>query len=130
MPDINVVAVLVAGFVALFLGSIYYAMLAAQWAQLSDAGAPSGRPRPPKLAAELARSLLLATVIAGLASRGDIETAAGGLLLGVALWVGFPFVLWTGAILWENTPWRLAALHAGDWLVKLLVVGVLVSAIQ
>ena len=64
------------------------------------------------------------------ASRGDIETAAGGLLLGVALWVGFPFVLWTGAILWENTPWRLAALHAGDWLVKLLVVGVLVSAIQ
>ena len=130
MPDINVVAVLVAGFVALFLGSIYYAMLAAQWAQLSDAGARSGRPRPPKLAAELARSLLLATVIAGLASRGDIETAAGGLLLGVALWVGFPFVLWTGAILWENTPWRLAALHAGDWLVKLLVVGVLVSAIQ
>jgi hypothetical protein len=114
----------------LFLGSTYYAMLAAQWAKLSDVGARSGRPRPSKLAAELARSLILATVIAGLASRGDIDTAAGGLLLGVALWVGFPFILWIGAILWENTPWRLAALHAGDWLVKLLVVGVIVSAIQ
>ena len=27
----------------------------------------------------------------------------------------------------ENTPWRLAAIHAGDWLLKLLAVGVLVS---
>jgi len=130
MPDINVVAVLAAGFASLFLGSAYYAIFAAQWAQLSDAGARSGRPRPPKLAAELARSVILATVIAGLASRGDIQTTADGLLLGAALWVGFPFVLWTGAILWENTPWRLAALHAGDWLVKLLVIGMIVSAIQ
>ena len=27
----------------------------------------------------------------------------------------------------ENTPWRLAAIHAGDWLVKLLVVALIVS---
>ena len=30
-------------------------------------------------------------------------------------------------MLWENTPWRQAALHGGDWLAKLVVVGVLVS---
>jgi hypothetical protein len=39
-------------------------------------------------------------------------------------------VLWTGVMMWENTPWRLAALHAGDWLVKLLVVSVIVSVWQ
>jgi Protein of unknown function (DUF1761) len=76
------------------------------------------------------RTLILATVVAGLASRGDIDHAGAGLLLGLALWIGFPFVLWTGAMIWEKTPWKLAAIHAGDWIVKLLVVGVIVSVWQ
>jgi len=33
-------------------------------------------------------------------------------------------------MIWESTPWRLAAVHAGDWLVKLLVIGVIVSVWQ
>jgi hypothetical protein len=61
-----------------------------------------------------ANRVVLAVLVAGLASRGKIEDAGGGLLLGLALWVGFPFVLWTGAIIWENTPWKLAAIHSGD----------------
>jgi hypothetical protein len=40
------------------------------------------------------------------------------------------FVLWTGAILWEKTPWKLAAIHAGDWVVKLLVIVLIVSVWQ
>ncbi len=43
---------------------------------------------------------------------------------------GFPIVLWTGALIHENTPLRLAAIHAGDWLVQLLVVAVIVSVWQ
>jgi hypothetical protein len=31
-------------------------------------------------------------------------------------------VLWAGAVAHEGTPWRLAVLHGGDWLLKLLVV--------
>jgi Protein of unknown function (DUF1761) len=127
MPDINVFAVLIAAIAVLVLGSTYYVVFAAQWAQLSDAGARESRPEPWKLTVELLRSLILAAVVAGLASQGEISDAGGGLLLGAALWIGFPFVLWTGAMMWENTPGRLAALHAGDWLVKLLVVSVIVS---
>jgi hypothetical protein len=33
-------------------------------------------------------------------------------------------------MIWENAPWRLAAIHAGDWLAKLLVVAVIVSSWQ
>jgi hypothetical protein len=127
MPDIKVFAVLVAAIVVLVLGSTYYVVFAAKWAQLSDAGARESRPKPGKLAVELRRGLILGAVVAGLASEGKIGDAGGGLLLGASLWIGFPFVLWTGAMMWENTPWRLAALHAGDWLVKLLAVAVIVS---
>jgi hypothetical protein len=34
------------------------------------------------------------------------------------------------AVLVADTPWKLAAIHAGDWLVKLLVVAVIVSVWQ
>ena len=47
---------------------------------------------------------------------------------GVALWTGFPVVLWVGAVVHERTPVRLAAIHAGDWLLKLLAVGALLGA--
>ena len=50
--------------------------------------------------------------------------------LAVEIQVGFPFVLWTGAVIHENTPISLAALHAGDWWVKLLLIGVIVVVLQ
>ena len=46
------------------------------------------------------------------------------------LWIGFPFVLWTGAVIHESTPVRLAVLHGGDWLLKLLLIGVIVVVLQ
>ena len=80
-----------------------------------------------KYAVEIVRSLVLATVVAGLSERLDIEGLAGAALLGLALWIGFPVTLLTGSVQWENVPWRLAALHAGDWLLKLLVIAAVVT---
>ena len=76
---------------------------------------------------ELARTLTLALVLAGLASILKIRNPVGGMQLALALWVGFPFILLTGSVLYENVPSKLAAIHAGDWLAKLLIVAVLVS---
>jgi hypothetical protein len=125
MPDIDLIPVLVAAIAAFALGGTYYAVLGEQLAEVSDAAAASEQPPPWKLAVELLRSLILAAVVAGLAVRGEIDQWSGGLLLGAALWIGFPLVLWIGAVIHENR--KLAAIHAGDWLVKLLVVAVIVS---
>lgn len=76
---------------------------------------------------ELLRSLVVASVLAGLANLLDIVDWTGAFRLGIALWIGFPVILWTGAVIWEKVPSRLAAIHAGDWLLKLLVIGVIVS---
>jgi len=43
------------------------------------------------------------------------------------LWLAFPVILLLGSVVHENVPWQLAALHAGDWLVKLLVVSLIVG---
>ncbi|CAN5756273.1 hypothetical protein BH18ACT15_BH18ACT15_02840 [soil metagenome] len=116
MPDLNVLAVLVAAIAVFVLGATYYAVFGQQLAEVSDAAAVGERPPLWKLVVELLRGLILAVVVAGLASQGEIDEWTGGLLLALVLWIGFPFVLWTGAMIHENTPWRLAVLHAGDWL--------------
>lgn len=75
---------------------------------------------------ELVRSAVVASVLAGFAALLDVADWAGA-ILGLSLWIGFPVVLLAGSVLWENVPWNLAAIHAGDWLVKLLVVSIIVS---
>ena len=125
MSDVSLLAVVAATGAAFVLSGGYYALLGDQLAQVSEAD----EQLPPwKIGVELVRSLLLAAVTAGLAAEAGVDTVAGGLLLGAVLWLGFPLVLWTGAIIHENTPLKLAAIHSGDWLLKLPVVAVIVSA--
>jgi Protein of unknown function (DUF1761) len=126
MPDIEVLPVLVATVAAFLIGGAYYAALGEQLAQVGEAHEST----PWTVAVEVMRCLVLAVVVAGLASQGRIDEWTGGLLLGFALWIGFPVVLWVGAMVHERVPPRLAAIHAGDWLAKLLAVAVIVSAWQ
>ena len=123
MPDVNVLTVLVAAVVLFLLGWAYNGLVG----QPDEAEAEFA---PWKLGVEGLRCLTLAAVVAGLASQGEIDEWSGGLALGLALWIGFPVVLWVGAMIWANTAPKLAALHAGDWLAKLLVLGVIVSVWQ
>jgi Protein of unknown function (DUF1761) len=131
MPEIDLLAVLAAAVAAFVAGGAYYAVLGDQLAEVSEAAAAAaGKPPPWELAVELGRCLIVAAVVAGLASQGEVDEWAGGLLLGASLWIGFPFVLWTGAVVHERTPPKLAAIHGGDWLVKLLLVATIVSVVQ
>ncbi|MGH3112080.1 MAG: hypothetical protein ACRDOP_01270, partial [Gaiellaceae bacterium] len=71
MPDVELLAVLVATMAAFVLSWIYYVVLGEQLAGVSEAAAAGEPPAPWKVAVELLRSLILATVVAGLAVRGE-----------------------------------------------------------
>lgn len=132
MPELDALTIGAATVAAFVLSGAYYAVLGDRLAAVSEAAAAVAdqSPTPPQVVAELLRSLVVATVVAGLAAETATATAAGGLWLGLALWIGFPVVLWVGAILHERTPVALAAIHAGDWLAKLLAVGALVGVLR
>jgi uncharacterized PurR-regulated membrane protein YhhQ (DUF165 family) len=127
MPALNYLAIAAASIVAFVVSSIYYIVLTPRLAQLSPAYADAVRPPAWKIIQEPIRTLITATVIAALARLLGIADVVGAVELALALWVGFPMVLLAGSVIHENVPWKLAAIHAGDWLLKLLIVTLIVS---
>jgi hypothetical protein len=69
-------------------------------------------------------------VLAGLVDQIGIGGWAGAALLGLALWIGIVVVLLTGSVYHEKVPVKLAAIHAGDWLLKLVVIAIIVGVWQ
>jgi hypothetical protein len=43
------------------------------------------------------------------------------------LWVGLSAVQWVSSIVWENVPVQMAAIHAGDWLLKLIIIAAIIG---
>jgi hypothetical protein len=96
-------------------------------AQLDEAYADGGPPPPWVLPVELARSGAVATAVALLSGATGARDRGSAARLGLGLWGAFPVVLLSGSVVHEKVPWQLAAIHAGDWLVKLLLISVTVG---
>ncbi len=133
MVHVNYVAVLVAAIVVFVLGWLWYSpfLFYKPWMRargLDPAAAMAGAKMPAgKLVIELVRCIVLAFVIAHLIGALGISNWIIAAHLGLLLWVAFPVVLLTGSVIWENVPVKVAAIHAGDWLVKVLVISIIVS---
>jgi len=134
MVHVNYLAVLVATVVVFVLGWLWYSPLLffKPWmrargmdpdAAMAGAKMPAG-----KLVIELIRCFVLAYIIAIFLSGRGVSGWMGAAHFGLLLWIGFPVVLLTGSVIWDNVPTKVAAIHAGDWLVKLLVIPTILSA--
>jgi hypothetical protein len=109
----------------------YYGVLGEQLAAAgSAAGRAAAEERPPAWIPvfELVKTFVLALVVAGLVEAIDVGSWTRAVPLALALWIGFPVVLLAGSVVHEKVPVRLAAIHAGDWLAKLLIVAIIVGA--
>lgn len=128
MADLNFVAVGASIVVAFVISSAWYAVFGNQMALLRGGGGPETGPIAPwKIAVELLRSAVVALAIAWGVSRLGLTDLRSALGLALVLWVAFPIVLLAGSVIWEDVPTKLAAIHAGDWLVKLSAVTVIVA---
>jgi hypothetical protein len=125
---INLWAVAVATVAAFVASSVYYTAFDKLRATLLGTE-PAANERPPawKVGAELARSLVIAASLAVAVARLDVDGAGAVLLLALGVWLAFPVTILTGSVVWDDVPWRLAAIHAGDWLVKAVLIALLVG---
>ena len=123
---LNWLAIGAAALAAFVFAAVYYSLLAGRAARYSPAWADGARPQVGPMLLEVVKSLIVAAVVAGLVSLLGITHEIDAILLGLALWIGFPVMLLAGSVIHEKVPWQLAAIHAGDWLAKLLIIAVIV----
>jgi hypothetical protein len=72
------------------------------------------------------QSLVVAFMLAYFVAHLGIVNWKGAVRLGVLVWV-FPAMILLGSVVHEDVPLMLAAIHAGDWLVKLLLMAVILG---
>jgi hypothetical protein len=126
-----VIGIAAATVVAFIASSVYYSVVAPlERRALGDGALDRGAVVPWKVALELVRTALVAGAVAWLAAWAGHQGLSSTLLLAVILWVAFPAVLLTGSVMWERVAPVTAAMHAGDWLLKLLIVAVAVGLLH
>ena len=128
---VNYWAILLSALAAFVSSYVWYSAFAEQMLRLHplSPSTPEGMVRPPawKMGVEIVRDLILASVLAWLTRGLGVSRGPAAAGLAVLLWIAFPLLLWSGAVMWENVPVELAAIHSGDWLLKLVLVTVIVA---
>ena len=129
---INYLAVIVAAVAAFVVGSLWYSpfLFGNAWMELRgmNPGAMADMTIPAwQTLGEFVRSLVVAYVLARFVVLLGVVNRRDAVQLGAWVWIGFPAMLLVGSVMWENVPWMLAAIHAGDWLVKILLVAVILG---
>lgn len=129
MVKMNYWAVVVAAVVAFVASSIWYAVLGKVLAEVSPAFAElqAGKPAPWRILTVLAGSLVLSFVVAYVVGLRDSVTGLGAVGIGLLLWLGLSAMQWMSSMVWEKVPLKMAAIHAGDWLVKLIIISAIVG---
>lgn len=119
-------AIIVSTLLAVAFSALYYFLLNKQVVALR--AVRSGKTEdtqtkttPNKILVELVRTFVVALVIANAVALLNLLYLNQAVLLTFWLWIGFPVVFLVGLVANEHFPGRLAAIHAGDWLGKLLI---------
>jgi hypothetical protein len=133
MLKINYVALGLAAIAWFVVGSLWYSSLlfGRQWMELSgmNPGTPAALMMPVwKVAAEFMKGLVVAYVLARLLAGSGATGWKPAVSLGIWLWIGFPLVILASSVMWQNVPWALAGIHAGDWLTKIVVMSFILGA--
>jgi len=125
--NINYLAVIVTGLIAFVLSLMWYSpiLFGKIWMEYRNASAQTS-PGWTMFFAPL-RELIVSYVLALLITRLKLTDWKSAAKLIFLLWLAFHAVGMAGAIIWDNMPWRLGAVHAGDWLMKMLFMAIVLS---
>jgi hypothetical protein len=129
MLKINYWAVVVAALAAFVMSLLYYSplLLGNVWGAVDPVATAGTTPSVGKVLGEIVRTLVITYVLARLMALLGANGWKGAVPLALWLWFGFSAMMWVGAIMWEKTPWQIAAIHSGDWLQKTLLIAVILG---
>ena len=130
MLKMNYLAVIVAAVLAFVGSSVWYVVFGKALAKVSPVFAELQAQKPAawRLLAVFAGSLVLSFVVAYVVGLKEDATSIDAVGIGFLLWLGLSAGQWASAMVWEKVPLTMAAIHAGDWLMKLVIISAVVGA--
>ncbi len=125
--EVHYGAIVVAVIASMAFSALFYFLLnktitAARATKLPNKADPRTVTTPNKLLIDFVRTFALALVVAYLVYWLQLQHLDQAVLIALWLWAGFPVMLFTGLVIYEHFPVRLAVIHVIDWLVKLLII--------
>jgi hypothetical protein len=129
---ISYLAIVAALLAAAAVSSVWYSSLlfGKPWMELSGMNrAGTGNISLPawRGSIDLVRELVVIYVFARFVSNLRIVDWKSAVSLGFWMWLGFPVQMLVGASLWDNKPWTLDLIHAGDWLLKMVLIALILA---
>lgn len=124
--------IIVATIAAVLFSAVYYIILNRQVVAARAtiyAGERSKRPSMTvtKLTIEIVRTFVVGLFVAYAIALLNLLYIQQAVMLALWLWIAFPVVLLVGSVVHEKLPVKLAIIHAGDWLVKLAILVVILT---
>ncbi len=142
-PPVNLLAVLVAAFVSMVLGFIWYGPLFGKmWSQMmgwSDKDmekmkAGMGMKMQMNYLITFVGSLVMSFVLSHTwvfaSTYMNVSGPASGASTGFWMWLGFVAPVTVGSVLWDGKPWKLWILNNGYFLISLILMGVILAVWQ
>lgn len=130
MPKTNYWAIVAAAIAAVVIGVVWYIVFGEMYMKLRGID-PSAMANMKvsvwEVLGEFVRYLVVARVLAYFIVRLGVVGWKSGAQLGLYIWVGFQATLLIGAVIHEGMPMKLYAIHAGDALVKVVLIAVMLS---
>ena len=124
---VNPMAILVAALAAFAFSLVWYSPLLFADVWVAAKGADATAMPTWKFFLAPLRELITAWLVAWLIGRLGIRDWKGAAFLGLVLWLAFYVVQLSGAVIFDGMPLALGAVHAGDWLCKMVLIAVVLS---
>ncbi|TGK62729.1 DUF1761 domain-containing protein [Leptospira wolffii] len=121
---IGPIAILSVGLLAFIASLLWYSpiLFGGIWMEYRN---PSANSSPLWMLVAPLRELIVSYLLAKLFRELRILEWKNAILLSFQLWLAFHAVGMAGAVIWDNMNWKLAGVHAGDWLMKMILMSVL-----
>ena len=133
--DINFLAILVSGIVAMIIGSLWYspALFGKQWIKLSGMTNKKIKKAKQKGMGKtyfiaFISTLIMAYVLAVLLKFSKVATISKGFKIAFLIWIGFFATTQLGTVLWQNKPFKLYLIDTLHYLVTLLVISAILTS--
>jgi hypothetical protein len=132
LPNVNLIAVIVAAVVNMVVGSLWYSkmMFANQWMKLTGKSMANMKGANQAMVMMAVVSLVEAYILAVVISAFGAIDLLGGAKVGFWIWLGFVVTTRASDILFEKRPAKLYQINVGYELVAFILMGAVIAFVH